>query len=286
MASQTATLLLSFPTRIQTIPGGVRKDIREVWNRDIVVIREDRIVVSDFSNGLKLFDSQGSPLSKIPSVPLVSAVTSLSPTLIASTINFDSDPSTVIATVDLDIGEMKVLKTISTTIHFRGIAGIDERTWAASTAWWNGGGGIYVMNDDGEVERSYNYPAESKCMLECSSHMAVSPTGDFIASDGNAGTVVKVDPKADGNPVKFVYDGKKNQTLELPLGVACDAQCRIYVADQGLHRVLVLSPDGTYIQTIVDFNQLREPTGVCVFEDKLYVVEKVGSVKVFQLAEQ
>ncbi|XP_071098971.1 uncharacterized protein [Haliotis cracherodii] len=286
MASQTASLLCSFPARIHESTGRVMKDVREEWIRDIVVLREDRIVVSDFGNGLKLFDSQGLPLSKIRRPIRVCAVTSLSPTLIASTINFDSDPQTVLVTVDLDTGEMKVLKTVSTTINYRGIVGIDEHTWAASTAWWNGGGGIYILNDDGEVERSYNCPEKSKVMMQCSLHMTVSPNGDFIASDGNAGKVVGVDPKADDNPVKFVYDGEKGHTLEVPLGVACDAQCRIYVADQRLNHVVVLSSDGKYIQTIVDSKQLQKPSGICVFKDKLYVVEKVGSVKVFQLADQ
>ena len=56
-------------------------------------------------------------------------------------------------------------------------------------------------------------------------------------------------------------------------GIATDTQGRVYVSDSGNHRVQVLTSEGEHIQTIGPDTKLRSPTGLCVDECYLYIVD-------------
>jgi hypothetical protein len=89
--------------------------------------------------------------------------------------------------------------------------------------------------------------------------IAASPDGKKICmvgleggSGGNAPVVLVAD--ADGHePAKILIGGKPGsdpQSLNNPTDIGCDAQGRIYVADQLNNRIQIFSPDGKFLKTI------------------------------------
>jgi hypothetical protein len=67
--------------------------------------------------------------------------------------------------------------------------------------------------------------------------------------------------------------GSDNAHFQNPLGVACDAQGRLYIADSLNHRIQVFAPDGKYLKTI----PVDRPQFVCVHRKTgaIYVMHEV-----------
>ncbi len=90
--------------------------------------------------------------------------------------------------------------------------------------------------------------------------LAVSPAGEVYVLDSDLGTVFKFDPA--GNLTGVVGGGLGTYK---PRGLGLDGQGRLYIADTGRDRVLVLGPDGKLLRQI-DKTQtpFQQPTDVAV----------------------
>ena len=72
---------------------------------------------------------------------------------------------------------------------------------------------------------------------------------------------------------EFGRKGSGNGHFDNLHDIATDTQDKVYVSDLGNHRVQVFTIEGEHIQTIGPDTMLRSPTGLCVDEYYLYIVD-------------
>jgi hypothetical protein len=90
-------------------------------------------------------------------------------------------------------------------------------------------------------------------------HMGVSPDGKWLyfgsqEEKGSAHCVFRTALAKPGKPTVFAgrkwKAGKDNAHFNTPIGVACDGDGNVYVADSMNDRIQVLKPDGSYLGTL------------------------------------
>lgn len=110
-------------------------------------------------------------------------------------------------------------------------------------------------------------------------YIAENINRDICIADLNAKIVVVFN--RDGN-LRFHYRGRNlHQNLD-PHYIATDSQGHILVSDNGNRCVHILSTDGELI-SVLDKLGLEDPRGISIDkEDKLWVIEKSGRIKVIQ----
>jgi len=87
-------------------------------------------------------------------------------------------------------------------------------------------------------------------------------SGRMFAADADTGCVKIFDARCKhlaefGNTSdkssSLTGSGKISAILDRPLGLCCDSRGNIVVCDSGNHRVVLFSPDGRYLSTLIDF---------------------------------
>ncbi|ESO94577.1 hypothetical protein LOTGIDRAFT_232380 [Lottia gigantea] len=267
------------------IPSGDDKfkpDRKDPWLRDIIVIAE-KIFITDFGNSsVKVFDMEGKPLAKRVLTGPPNSITQVKPEVIAVTIPFDDDPA--VQLLDIKDLEMTVQTCLQTQYTFRGIAKLDDSSMVVSTAWWNGLGRAFIISHDGTVVKSYGHPTEEKkALTQCATFLCCTKSGDIVLSDCNENCIVCLKP--DGS-IKYTCYGTKDEEFQLVVGVTCDSDGTVYVADEHKNNIFVISNDGKDVTLLFDNeNDFDQPWGVHVEEKKLYVAERHGKIKIFDLSE-
>ncbi|KAK6180381.1 hypothetical protein SNE40_012548 [Patella caerulea] len=276
-------LIKEFDSRIPKGHGKLRPDLHDPWLRDVIVIGE-KIFITDFGNrAVNVYDMEGVPLAQARLDGPPNSITQVKPDTIAVTIPFDDDPAVML----LDITDLKLtLQTcLSTEYTYRGIAKLDDSSMVVSTAWWNGLGQAFIISHDGTVVKSYGHPTEGekKALTQCATFLCCSKSGDIVLSDCNENCVLCLNP--DGS-IKFTCYGSKDGEFELVVGVTCDSGGTIYVADEHKNNIFVISSDGKDVDLLFDpKNDLDQPWGVHVEDQKLFIAERHGKVKIFDLSE-
>lgn len=89
--------------------------------------------------------------------------------------------------------------------------------------------------------------------------------GDICVSDMinyDEGRVVVVDSSG---KVRFICESRNDQSPLHPMGVACDDDCRILIADKKEDLVFIIDKDGTFLKQILTKKEcLSEPSGLSI----------------------
>jgi len=101
-------------------------------------------------------------------------------------------------------------------------------------------------------------PEPSKLSTDFGKHISFrdavyhSDLEEFLIADGLKGKILKYNPS--GNPeVNKYFDvafPDSVEPLKTPEGIAVDSEGNIYIADWGLHRILILNSDGSFVKQI------------------------------------
>lgn len=109
---------------------------------------------------------------------------------------------------------------------------------------------VYRFSAEGELLQTLGTPGEagdnaSTTLFNQPNHVALAPNGDLYISDGYGNARV-VQLAADGSFIRIIggEQGAAPGQLQLPHGVAVDAQGRILVNDSDNQRIAVFAPDG------------------------------------------
>ncbi|KAL3852125.1 hypothetical protein ACJMK2_015808 [Sinanodonta woodiana] len=105
------------------------------------------------------------------------------------------------------------------------------------------------------------------------------PSGDYCVADLSAGTITV--HEEDGK-VKSLY-GKQTFDTFTPYGICFDNQCGIIVVDQEQNRIIRLSRNGAFLQTLIEGNNMRGITSVAFDEDNYLWIGSEGMVHVYRL---
>ncbi|XP_013397201.1 E3 ubiquitin-protein ligase TRIM71-like [Lingula anatina] len=138
---------------------------------------------------------------------------------------------------------------------------------------------IYIHDKDGVVAHSFPDPLQGNAFK----HVAVSVTGDILVSHPGAHKVLAYNPVS--GVLKFTYEanGCGDGHVNVPKGMCCLANGDIILADDGNHRLHLLSPDGVFKKFLLTKeDELKSPQDVALNPDgKVVVVEERGAVKCF-----
>ncbi len=106
--------------------------------------------------------------------------------------------------------------------------------------------------------------------------MMLRPHGIFVSS----GKIYVTDP---GIPLVHIFDIKKrkhsylyqtgDRNLISPIGIAVDAEGRIFVSDSMSKRIAVFDAGGNYLRDIGSSESFLRPTGIALHGGKIYVVD-------------
>jgi DNA-binding beta-propeller fold protein YncE len=102
------------------------------------------------------------------------------------------------------------------------------------------------------------------------------PYGVFVDAD----RIYVTDP---GLQTVHVFDLRKQKYLKIrkadseglvsPIGIAVDEKDNIFITDSAPGRVFVFDREGNYLREIGSADLFRRPSGIAVFEDRVYVVD-------------
>lgn len=113
---------------------------------------------------------------------------------------------------------------------------------------------LQTIENNGD-ERLFHFPQ----------YVRENKNGDICVSDminHDEGRVVVVDSLGKW---RFICESRNDQSPLHPMGVACDDECRILIADQKEDLVFIVDKDGTYLkQVLTKKESLSEPSGLSV----------------------
>jgi DNA-binding beta-propeller fold protein YncE len=120
---------------------------------------------------------------------------------------------------------------------------------------------IYSINTDGTTDLKGQKGRPFAWGAHRSPRLAASPDGKWVYMVCSGGGKYYFDPvvvrgPADANAKATIFVGERrkpgsdNAHLNMPMGIDCDAQGRVYVADKNNSRIQIFSPDAKHLKTI------------------------------------
>jgi len=131
---------------------------------------------------------------------------------------------------------------------------------------------------------SMNIPDQSKLSSDFNKFISLRDVvyhpnlEEFLVTDSFNGKILKYNASGVPEPDKYfdvvLPDSLKN--LKTPEGIAVDSEGKIYIADWGTHRILILNSDGSFIRQIggtIPWNSMDERNRALVFPKKITIEE-------------
>lgn len=124
--------------------------------------------------------------------------------------------------------------------------------------------------------------------LDTPEGLALDFSGNLLVADSGNRVVKKY------SPIGVFLDVVGKEQLSNPRAIAVDYWGNIFVSDTDLHAVLAFAPDGSFLGAIGGSGnsgtsagaQLQYPDGLAVDGDRLYVVDRLAGVFVFELGAE
>ena len=257
-------------TLTQTFNTKISSDERDSWLDSIAVLGErgEKIVVCDYYNSrVKCFSTRTSAL-------LGQYETPCQPVGLAKS----RDQQVVVALPDtrqilyLDIqGDIRRTNTLTTGKGYRSISVLPGNRLAVSV--W--GKCVDILDEGGHVIQTLptdSIPGPSCLTVKGESLLVVTDRGTRLTCVTSSGHVT--------------WRSHDSARLNGLRGVACDMKEFVYVCNINTNCIVQLSRDGQVIRDVITAHDgLSRPLSVCCDDDKLYVCQWNGDVKIFTWGE-
>ena len=257
-------------TLTQTFNTKISSDGRDPWLESIAVLGErgEKIVVCDCINSrVKCFSTRTSALLGQYETPCL-------PWGLAKS----RDQQVVVALPDtrqilyLDIqGDIRRTNTLTTGKGYHFISVLPGNRLAVSVLWEC----VDILDEGGHVIQTL--PTDS------------IPRPSFLTVKGESLLVVTDDGKSltcvtsSGHVTWRSHDSARRYDLS---GVACDREEFVFVCNRNTNCIVQLTRDGQVIRDVITADDgLSGPWSVCCYDDKLYVCQRNGDVKIFTWGE-
>ena len=257
-------------TLTQTFNTKISSDKRVPWLESIAVLGErgEKIVVSDcYNSRVKCFSTRTSALLgqyKTPGRPCGLAKS--------------RDQKVVVALRDtrqilyLDIkGDIRRTNTLTTGKGYRFISVLPGNRLAVSELYKC----VDILDEGGHVIQTLptdSIPHPSRLTVKGESLLVVTNNGKRLTCVTSSGHVT--------------WRSHDLARLDGLYGVACDREEFVYVCNWNTNCIVQLSRDGQVIRDVITADDgLSRPLSVCCDDDKLYVCQKNGVVKIFTWGE-
>ncbi|XP_041347174.1 uncharacterized protein LOC121367057 isoform X2 [Gigantopelta aegis] len=134
--------------------------------------------------------------------------------------------------------------------------------------------GLSIMDMDGSVVRNMDISNDGQNYTNDPWYLAITPACNILVSDRND-CLLCVTQKRE---VLWKYPTKT------PAGLDCDVQGNIYLAICDENKVVLMSPDGEFINDVLSADNIKKPRGIWYdsVKKRLYVAELDGLIKVFE----
>jgi hypothetical protein len=140
------------------------------------------------------------------------------------------------------------------------------------------GNQVFKFSKDGKLLLTIGKggrPVDAADSFDQPTAVLVSPTGDIFVAEGHAPTygksrIVKFDKN--GKFIKVIMKkGRMPGELMGPHNMAIDSQGRIFIADRGNNRIVIMDQDGKHLD---EWRQFGRPSGMFIAkDDTLYVAD-------------
>jgi len=185
------------------------------------------------------------------------------------------------------VKDEKYVRVVSSDGHVCGLFGDRELRQPVGLAQADNGdvlvtewtsSSLVVFSEKGSRLRAF----QTAC--EAAGYVAASPNGNTIVTDWKEHIVKIFDTT--GNLVRQYGQGQGSGTdqLDHPYGVCCDRFDHIIVSDTWNNRIVLLSSEGRYVNTLMSKDDgIEWPQAVSVDEHgRLIIVEQHGLIKIYQ----
>ena len=257
-------------TLTQTFNTKISSDERVPGLESIAVLGErgEKIVVCDYWNSrVKCFSTRTSALLgqyKTPSLPRGLAKSRDQQVVVAL-------PRTrQILYLDIQ-GDIRRTNTLTTGKRYHFISVLPGNRLAVSV-WWEC---VDILDEGGHVIQTLptdSIPGPSRLTVKGESLLVVTDRGKSLTCVTSSGHVT--------------WRSHDSARLNGLCGVACDMEEFVYVCNENTNCIVQLSRDGQVIRDVITAHDgLSEPRSVCCDDDKLYVCQGNGVVKIFTWGE-
>ncbi|XP_041346811.1 tripartite motif-containing protein 5-like isoform X2 [Gigantopelta aegis] len=167
--------------------------------------------------------------------------------------------------------DIRLVKTVTTKKRYYGITVLPDDNMAVTEGL---SGCVHILNQRCGVIRSIPnkmIPNPWHLTVKGDSLVVVSYTTNIITCVSSSGQVMWVS-----------RDSASSASFHLLCDVTCDTEQFAYVCDNGRDAIVQLSRDGEFIRDVITKEDgLKQPVSLCFAQDKLYVAEQNGKIKIF-----
>ncbi|XP_041372556.1 uncharacterized protein LOC121385834 [Gigantopelta aegis] len=164
--------------------------------------------------------------------------------------------------------DIHLIKTVTTKKGYHSITVLPDDNMAVTAGL---SGCVDILNQRCYVIRSIPnkvIPNPGSLTVKGDSLIVVSDTTNILTCVSSSGQVMWV-----------LCDSARFHRL---YGVACDTEQSVYVCDNDRDAIVQLSRDGDVIRDVITQKDgLKQPVSLCFAQDKLYVTQQNGEIKIF-----
>ena len=253
--------------------GSTRDDTTHPLLTDAIILANDDVILTDRDNkSLKKFNSDGKLLTRvdIPEVPSRLAAVSGSK-IVVSVMN-----KRELLFFSLH-GTLRVLSKSKTAKQYSFVSGTPDGHLIVST---NNCDSIDLISQKGTFIRTLYTQKSEKAVLSRPIYLNCTPRQYILVSDSSRRCLLAV--TSEGGKL-FTHRSNDSHPMECPLGVTCDPNGFILLADRDTNSIHLLSPAGDFLK-LIPSNELPvgKPCALNFYKgEKLVITQVDGTVKIF-----
>ncbi|XP_041373527.1 uncharacterized protein LOC121386628 [Gigantopelta aegis] len=164
--------------------------------------------------------------------------------------------------------DIHLMKTMTNKTKYYGIAVLPDDNMAVTGG---SSGCVDILNQRCDVIRSIPNNV-------IANPLSLTVKGDTLVVVSNTSNIVT----CVSSSRQVMWVSRDSARFHRLLGVACDTEELVYVCDYGRDAIVQLSRDGEVIRNVITQKDgLKQPLYLCFAQDKLYVTQENGEIKIF-----